>query len=264
MASPSYRLAATRPGIAAQRLHARRPLHAGIRQGRRGARPLGRALHHRRVRLGALLPASGTPDHRRWYDDAREFARIVSLEGGALLSEQKSARQRHRHRRRPGHHGSRQPRRARCRRADHRLQHHPADGAGTERLFHAGPHLPLPLFRDAQDALRHARQRAGRLPRRPRHVRRTVRTARPAPDGQVAADPDRALRPQVLGRSRQLRRAGEARRHRQGGRDAVHLRRDAGGGVEPVRERRRADALAAGTAHDLMRQENRPWNSGRA
>jgi uncharacterized protein (TIGR00730 family) len=32
-------------------------------------------------------PTSGTPDHKRWYNDAREFARIASTEGGALLSE---------------------------------------------------------------------------------------------------------------------------------------------------------------------------------
>jgi len=35
----------------------------------------------------ARFSPSGPPDHRRWYNDARSFARIASEKGGALLSE---------------------------------------------------------------------------------------------------------------------------------------------------------------------------------
>lgn len=34
----------------------------------------------------ARFSEKGTPDHRRWYNDARKFARIVSEEGGAKLT----------------------------------------------------------------------------------------------------------------------------------------------------------------------------------
>ena len=37
----------------------------------------------------ARFSPNGPPDHRRWYNDARTFARIASEQGGALLSERK-------------------------------------------------------------------------------------------------------------------------------------------------------------------------------
>ena len=43
--------------------------------------------------------------------------------------------------------------------------------AGAKPLFNAGIDLPLPLFRDAQDAFRDARRGPRRLPRRLRHIR---------------------------------------------------------------------------------------------
>ena len=129
-------------------------------------------------------PACTEGDGNGWYEAARDFARIVSEHGGAKLDHHRPAPERHRHRRRPRHHGSRQSRRPRCRRALHRLQHHAAAGAGAQRLFDAGAHLPLPLFRHAQDALRHARRGARGVSRRLRHARRAVRDPHTAPDRQ--------------------------------------------------------------------------------
>jgi hypothetical protein len=60
----------------------------------------------------ARFSEKGPADHRRWYNDARRFAQIVSEKGGAKLRNSQPARQCHRDRRRTRHHGSRQPRRA--------------------------------------------------------------------------------------------------------------------------------------------------------
>ncbi len=138
-------------GLPARRFHARRAPDAGTRQGRGVAAGLGRALHHRRLRQRPRHRGRPRPPRRL----VRPGARIRPHRLRARRRPDRPwrpARQRHRHQRRPRHHGGGEPRRGRGRRADHRLQHHPAARAGAERLFHPGPDLPLPLFRHAQDA----------------------------------------------------------------------------------------------------------------
>ena len=74
-------------------------------------------------------------------------------------------------------------------------------------LCHAGPQLPVPLFRAAQDALPAARARRRGVPGRLRHVRRNVRAADPDPDRQGAAAADPAVRPRFLEPDGQFRGA---------------------------------------------------------
>ena len=50
-------------------------------------------------------------DGSGWYEAARKFAEICSLNGGAKLDHKAPPPECHRHRRRPRHHGSGQPRR---------------------------------------------------------------------------------------------------------------------------------------------------------
>ena len=105
-----------------------------------------------------------------YYEEARKFGRIVSLQGGALNPKGGMPRQRDRDRRRSRHHGGRQPRRVGSQRADDRLQHRAAARAISQPLHHAGPDLPLPLLRHAQDASGDALQCARGVSRRLRHA----------------------------------------------------------------------------------------------
>ena len=80
-----------------------------------------------RARAPAHAAALGALHARR-----ASFGRIISERGGAFAPQRSLARQRRRHRRRAGHHGGGQSRRLRCRRAEHRLQHHAAEGAAAQ------------------------------------------------------------------------------------------------------------------------------------
>ena len=66
-------------------------------------------------------------------------------------------------RRRPGHHGSGQPRRARGGRQDHRSEHPPAVRAGRESVHHRRAALRVPLLLHAQVLVRVPREGAGRF-----------------------------------------------------------------------------------------------------
>ena len=85
----------------------------------------------------------------RYYEQAREFARIVSVANQI----RPPGRVRRRHRRRPRNHGGRQPRRPRHRREERGAEHRASLRAGAEPLHHARAVLPVPLLRHPQDAL---------------------------------------------------------------------------------------------------------------
>ena len=83
----------------------------------------------------ARVREAGGGNHRRWYDEARVFGRIASERGGALNDGPEGRFNVIATGGGPGIHGGREPRRQRGRRADHRLQHHPAARAGAEPLY---------------------------------------------------------------------------------------------------------------------------------
>ena len=104
----------------------------------------------------------------------------------------RQARLRGDHRRRPGDHGGRQPRRERGRRPLDRLQHRAAARAVAESVRE--PLDQLPLLLRAQDDVRQVLGGVRRLPRRLRHDGRAVRGADADPDREGQALPRRALR----------------------------------------------------------------------
>ena len=81
----------------------------------------------------------------RYYEDARELARHADRSGASSLDSPH-----HRFvvtlRRRPGHHGGRQSRRARGRRQDHRPEHPAAVRAGAEPYITDGLHFEFHYF----------------------------------------------------------------------------------------------------------------------
>ena len=103
-------------------------------------------------------------------------------------------------RRRSGHHGSRQPRRARGGRQDDRPEHPAAVRAGRQSLHHARAALRVPLLLHAEVLVRLPRQSAGDFSRRLRHARRDVRDPDPGTDQQAVEEDVRdPLRAGVLG-----------------------------------------------------------------
>ncbi len=160
-ASPTYRHGDDGPGFHPWPLDARGALSAGVRQGRRGALGVGRALDPGRLRqrpsaagragTRAVLVPGGPPFWR-----ARLRAR---RRPGAWAR----PAQRHRHRRRPGDHGGGQPRRLRGRRPQRRIQHHPAGRTAAQSLHHPMPTFAPPLPRDAQRCTWRRGHRSGRL-----------------------------------------------------------------------------------------------------
>ena len=128
-----------------------------------------------------VAPRPG-PRSAHWYEEARLFYRIASERGGALTDDE-APRQRHRDGRRARDHGGRQPGAYEAGAPSIGFNITLATRAGAERLFDAGPDLPLPLLRHAQDAPRHARQRARVFPGG-LDARRAVRDPDAAPDRQ--------------------------------------------------------------------------------
>jgi hypothetical protein len=171
LASPSYRLAALDPDFLLG--DSMRGLRFQLEYAKAEDALRRWSVHSTIVVFGsARIHPDGGPDggeeHARWYEAARSFARIASERGGALT---------------PNHTGRdnviatgggpgimEAANRGRSRRSINRLQHHPSPRAGAQRLVDAGPHLPLPLFRDEEDALRHAGECPGRLSRRIWHA----------------------------------------------------------------------------------------------
>src|SRR3546814_72931 len=121
---------------------------------------------------------------------------------------------------------------------------------GTQSLDQSGACVPLPLLRHAQDALPHARARAGRLSRRLWDDGRAVRGADADPDRENGADSSGAGGAVVLEPRGRLRLPGRRGLHRTPGLRPVHLRRRGRGsrcraGAVPSRPgtRRRADVM---------------------
>ena len=129
----------------------------------------------------------------RYYDEARELARLVTAWSKSLPVARAPLRRLHRRRRRASW---RRPTAARRgRRPDHRAQHRPAARAAAESLHHAGAVVRVPLLLHAQALVRAPGARAGRVPRRLRHARRVDRNPDADADAQArAADSRRALR----------------------------------------------------------------------
>ena len=121
------------------------------RQQRRRSLP-GRACEDAQgARVGAVL--------RR---GARAGAAAVGVDADAAVREPPLRRDVGR---RPGHHGSGQPRRARGRRQDDRPEHPPAVRAGREPVHHRRAALRVSLFLHAQVLVRVSREGAGDLSR---------------------------------------------------------------------------------------------------
>ena len=112
-----------------------------------------------------------------------------------------------------------------------RAQHRASARAAAEPLRHAGPELPVPLFRASQDALPAARAGGRGVPGRLRDVRRIVRAADPDPDGQGPAAADPAVRPRILGPG------GEFRGACRGGRDRARTTSTSSTGARTRRKR---------------------------
>ena len=117
--------------------------------------------HDRVLRLGAHR--ARTARWARYYDEARELARLLTEWSDTLP--QPHAALRGLHRRRAGHHGGGQPRRARRRRQDHRAEHRPALRAVPQSVHHAGAELRVPLLLHAQVLVRVPGQGAGGVSR---------------------------------------------------------------------------------------------------
>ena len=116
-------------------------------------------------------------------------------------------------RRRAGHHGSRQPRRARSRRPLGRLRHPAAQGAGRQPL--PGSVRRLRSLLRPQDAAAQVLLRLRRDARRARHARRAVRGADADPDRQDPQLPRRPDGRRLLGAAaRPARRDGARADHR--------------------------------------------------
>ncbi len=163
----------------------------------------------------------------RYYDAARELARLVTAWSKSLPVARSSVRRLHRRRRR--HHGGRQSRRFRGRRQDHRPQHRLAARAAAEPLHHARAHVRVPLLLHAQALVRASGARAGGVPGRLRHAGRADRDPDADADPEIRPPhPGRALRFELLERNHQFRRPRPARHDRPRGSRAVPVRRRSG------------------------------------
>ena len=151
--------------------------------------------------------------------------------------------------RRPGHHGSREPRRARGRRQDHRPQHPPAVRAGREPVHHRGPALRVPLLLHAEVLVRVPGEGAGHLSRRLRHLRRALRDSHARADRQ-AVEEDRSgpLRPRLLGPGAQPEADGRVGRDRRAGPRAP----------DATPTRRRTPSSCCATTWSLITSSRRP------
>ena len=152
----------------------------------------------------ARVREDGPEPQSRWYREARAFGRIVSERGGALSLD---GRLRDNVIATGGARFDRggEPRPPRGRSSVDRLQHRALGRAGTKPFSDAGTHLPIPLLRDAQDASRDARERAGRVSGRVRHPRRAIRDPHPETNREGAANPDPASARRLLERRDQFR-----------------------------------------------------------
>src|ERR1039458_6279475 len=134
------------------------------------------------------------------------------------------------HRRWPRHHGSRQPRRPRSRRQDHRPQHQSALRTESQFLHHPRAQLRVPLFLHAQVLVRLPRQSPGHFPRRLRHHRRTFRNPHSRPNRQTRQENSRRhLRQRILAPHHELPGLRRRRHHCPRRPRPVQIRRHAPG-----------------------------------
>ena len=93
-----------------------------------------------------------------------------------------------------------------------RAQHRPAARADCPIPMSRRAELPVPLFRAEEDALPAARAGGGGVPGGFGTFDESVRAADPDPDRQGQADADPVLRPRILGTGDRFRGAGRGRR----------------------------------------------------
>ena len=159
--------AGARPGFPPRRFDARRALPARIRQGGGALRAWGvrstivvfGSARVDRARTVRRRPAGPSGRAACWYEEARAFGRIVSERGGALtpidgIRDNVIATGGG-----PGIMEAANRGASDVGAPSIGFNIQPAARAGAQYLLDAGAHLPVPLFRHAQDASRDARRR---------------------------------------------------------------------------------------------------------
>jgi hypothetical protein len=169
----------------------------------------------------------------RFYEEARELARLLTSWSLTLSSANHrfvvtSAG--------PRDHGSRQPRRARSRRQDHRPQHPPAVRAGANRYITEGLHFEFHYFFMRKFWFAYLAKALVIFPGGFGTLRRAVRDPDAGADRQaVEEDPGHPLRTRLLVAVSRSEADGRVGRDRGEGRRAARLRRHAGDAFEQLR-----------------------------
>jgi hypothetical protein len=157
----------------------------------------------REARGAGARSVPGSRKHSIWYQEARNFGRIVSERGGSLHPRIVFAK---RDRNRGGPVSWK-------RQIEGQMMRERRASALTscfrrsrsQWLLDAKPHVSLPLFRRAEDAFRNARQRARNLPWWPRNDGRAVRNPDAQADTQERSDAHHSVLSQLLAKGGELR-----------------------------------------------------------